>query len=100
MRSTAHWSVPPRRLRLKPESKHAFRKAKATKTGVNDGKGAPWRVHWSAAETLAPEGTEAPESALQSNSALDAHARVSARGSKELSGRLQGVRITTGDRGG
>src|ERR687886_2454733 len=37
-------------------------------------------VHWSGAETLAPEGTQAPEGASQSDSALDAHASTSARG--------------------
>src|ERR671933_1588184 len=59
--------VPPRAPRLKRESKHAFRKAKATKTGVNGGKGTgggAGRVHWSAAQTLAPEGVKPPATYL------------------------------------
>src|SRR5919199_6793523 len=46
-------------------------------------------VHWSGAETLAPEGVKPPESASPSDSALDAHARVSARGNTRLSGRQE-----------
>ena len=45
--------------------------------GVNGGKGmggAAGRVHWSTAETLAPEGVQPPEDAARSDSARDAHA--------------------------
>ncbi len=73
------------------------------KPGVNGGKGtggAAGRVHWSAAETLAPEGTQAPEGASQNDSALDAHVSVSEWGNAMPSGRLQAVRITAWDSGG
>ena len=49
-----------RRLRLEKESKHAFRRAKMTKTGVNGGKGGPTRSGGAFISTLAPEGGEAP----------------------------------------
>ena len=54
------------------------------------------RVHWSGAETLAPEGVKPPEDASRSDSARDAHARVSARGTMRLFGRRPAVGITAG----
>ena len=48
------------RLRLKPESIAAFRKAKMAKPGVNGGKGAPERSGGAFISTLVAEGTQAP----------------------------------------
>ena len=54
--------------------------------GVNGGKGTgggAGRVHWSGAETLAPEGVKPPEDASRSDTILDAHVSVSERGNEE-----------------
>ena len=62
----------------------AFRKAKATKPGVNDGKGAPERSGdafiGAQRKPLRQRGAKPPQDAARSDSALDAHASIGERG--------------------
>ena len=73
------------------------------KLGVNGGKGtggAAGRVHWSAAETVAPEGREAPCTCLVARHRPGRPGEQQRAGHIEALRTAEAVRITAGDSGG
>ena len=96
--------IPPFAPRLEKESSNAFRTSQQAKPGVNGGKGtggAAGRVHWSAAQTLAPEGGEAPWRCIAQRLHLGCPGEQQRVGHNTMQFlRLQAVRITGQDSGG